>query len=163
MRCSLEVKVAGIEKCCEFSGEYPGYLMYGYKRNHIQIMPHYRKEFRGKQAILYIQINDGQYVVARKNWSYNLNSAEYAERIVRINGKTYDTNMARGRSWHPTPVSKEFWYALVVPELPGDVRGVYSNHSCKISTVKRKLKRMLRCRSLEVRYIDDLNNIVVQS
>ncbi len=158
--------MAGIEKCCEFSGEYPGWLMYEYKRNHIQIMPHYRKEFRGKQAVLYIQTNStrsGQHVLSHRSYSYNITAAEYKDRVVCIDGKRYDTLSGGYRAWHPVSVSKEFWYALVVPELPGEVGGVYSNYSCKKSTVKRKLKRMLRCRSLEVRYIDDLNNIVAQS
>ena len=39
--------MSGIEKVCEFSGEYPSWLMYGYKRNRIQVMPEYRKLFKG--------------------------------------------------------------------------------------------------------------------
>lgn len=47
--------MAGIEKVCEYSGEYVGYKMYGYKHNGLQIMPQYRKLFRGCNAILYIR------------------------------------------------------------------------------------------------------------
>ena len=47
--------MAGIEKICEYSGEYGGYKMYGYKRNGLQIMPQYRKLFRGCNASLYIR------------------------------------------------------------------------------------------------------------
>jgi hypothetical protein len=46
--------MAGIEKVCEYSGDYPAYSMYRYKRNHIQICPKYRKLFRGAKATLYI-------------------------------------------------------------------------------------------------------------
>jgi hypothetical protein len=154
--------MAGIEKVCEYSGEYPSWLMYGYKRDHIQIMPKYRKEFRGKKAILYIQLDEhvlGQYVASHRRFSYNLSSVEYAERVIRINGKTYDVNAGSMRTWHPVTILKEFWYALVVPDLPGQVDGVYTNHSYNKSAVKRRLQRMLRCRALEVRYIDDLENI----
>lgn len=154
--------MAGIEKVCEFSGEYPGWLMYGYKRNHIQIMPKHRKEFRGKHAVLYIQRKDhvlGAYVARKGGWCYHLNREEYKDRIVIVNGKKYDRVNDRGNAWHPVSISKEFWYALVVPDLPGDVHGVYSNHSCNISAVKRRLKRMLRCKKLEVRYVDVLEDI----
>lgn len=154
--------MAGIEKVCEFSGDYPSGHMYGYKRNHIQIMPQYRKEFRGKQAILYIQTDEsfsGKYVISYRKYGYHLTTSEYKDRIISISGKQYDTFADGYGAWHPITVAKEFWYALVVPDLPGTVDGIYSNYSCKISTVKRKLKRMLRCKTLEIRYIDDINNI----
>lgn len=44
--------MAAIEKICEFSDNYTGPEMYGYKRNHIQIESQYRKNFRGKKAVL---------------------------------------------------------------------------------------------------------------
>lgn len=47
--------MAGIEKICEYSGNYTGWEMYGFKRNHIQVEPQYRKFFRGKKAILTIK------------------------------------------------------------------------------------------------------------
>jgi len=154
--------MAAIEKICEYSGDYPGYPMHGYKRNHIQIMPKYRKEFRGKTATLYIQTEEhssGKYVISNRNLSENLNTNDYKERIVDIDGKKYDIDDSGFSQWHPVSISKEFWYALVVPDMPGDVNGKYVNHSCNISAVKRKLKRMLRCRKLEVKYIDHLSNI----
>ena len=46
--------MAAIEKVCEFSDEYGSYDMYSWKRNSIQIMPHYRKKFRGCNSVLYI-------------------------------------------------------------------------------------------------------------
>jgi hypothetical protein len=156
-----ELNMAAIEKICEYSGDYPGYLMYGYKHNHIQIMPKYRKEFRGKTATLYIQTEEpslGKYIISNGNVSETLTSDDYKERIIDIDGKKYDID-DRFRQWHPVKVHKEFWYALVVPDMPGDVNGKYVNHSCNISSVKRKLKRMLRCRKLEVKYIDQLSNI----
>ena len=47
--------MAGVEKVCEYSGEHGGYKMYEYKRNGLQIMPQYRKLFRGCNAVLYIR------------------------------------------------------------------------------------------------------------
>ena len=45
--------MASIEKICEYSGEYPGGLMFNYKRNLIQIMPKYRRVFRDKNHYLF--------------------------------------------------------------------------------------------------------------
>lgn len=44
--------MAGIEKICEYSGNYTGPDMYSYKRNHIQVESQYRKFFRGMKAVL---------------------------------------------------------------------------------------------------------------
>lgn len=155
--------MAGIEKVCEYSGEYPGWLMYGYKLNHIQIMPKFRKEFRGKKAVLYIQTAEsvlGRYFFTNERFcGWHVTEAEYKDRIYEYKGKKYDIEQAHLRSWHPVHVYKEHWYALVVPDMPGEVEGIYINWSNNISTVKRKLKRMLRCRKLEVRYIENVNRL----
>ena len=45
--------MAAIEKICEYSGEYPGWEMYRYKRDLIQIMPAYRKLFRNQEHYLF--------------------------------------------------------------------------------------------------------------
>ena len=60
--------MAGIEKVCEFSGVYKGADMYKWKRNHIQIMPEYRKLFRGSKAILIFQ----RYDKISKDYTYYL-------------------------------------------------------------------------------------------
>lgn len=157
--------MAAIEKICEYSGDYPGWVMHSYKRNHIQIVPKYRKEFRGKNAVLYIETSDnicGRYLITacRSDLAYHLNDEEYKERIWKCGPKTYDLNYGyAGHSWYPIRVQQEYWYALVVPDMQGEVNGVYTNHSCDLSSVKRKLKRMLRCKKLEVRFIDELKTL----
>jgi hypothetical protein len=52
--------MAGIEKICEFSDEYVGPEMYAHKHNHIQVLPKFRKEFRGADAVLYVIKRDLQ-------------------------------------------------------------------------------------------------------
>jgi hypothetical protein len=47
--------MAGIEKICEYSGDYPGGDMYAYKRNLIQVMPAHRPLFKGQAHTLYIK------------------------------------------------------------------------------------------------------------
>lgn len=155
--------MAAIEKVCEYSGDYPGWAMYGYKHNHIQIMPKYRKEFRGKKAVLYIVTNEsilGRYLISFCNngLAYHMKEADYKDTIVKIGKHRYDLDRG-GRSWYPVKIHKETEYALVVPDMPGEVKGIYVNNSCSMSTVKRKLKRMLRCRNLEIRYISELSEL----
>ena len=91
--------MAAIEKICEYSGDYPGWVMYDYKRNHIQIMPQYRNDFRGKKAILYIQTTEsilGKYFIynSRGGGGWHLNETEYKERIWKCGSKKYDLNQS---------------------------------------------------------------------
>jgi|694.fasta_scaffold143347_3 hypothetical protein len=155
--------MAAIEKICEYSGDYPGGTMFSIKRDHIQIMSEYRKAFRGKEATLYIQTKEsifGRFLVIRRHgFSYHINEDQYDDRIVKINGKYYDTGDCYFDAWHPVKIYQESWFTLVVPDMPGKVNGFYTNYSHNLSAVKRKLKRMLRCRKLKVCYIDDLANI----
>jgi hypothetical protein len=136
--------MAGIEKICEFSGDYPGGLMYGYKRNHIQICPKYRKLFRGADA--YVEITDiVPHFVGKTGWSSS--DIEHFEFVG-----------ARGK------VKNEYWYTLVVsdPELAGEVGGRYLNYTYNLRQTLKRLKRMLRCRNLKVKvskgYIDEQNS-----
>jgi hypothetical protein len=48
--------MAGIEKICEYSHEYPDGDMYAYKRNHIQVLPKYRPLFKGQPHTLYVKL-----------------------------------------------------------------------------------------------------------
>jgi hypothetical protein len=126
--------VAGIEKICEYSGDYPGGKMYGYKRNHIQICPKYRPLFRGATAHVEIVKVEKQFVF--KSGGYT--DVSHAE----------DFGVNRGR------VMKEYTFRLVVedPILAGDVGGVYVNWTFNMRQTLKRLKRMLRCRNLKVVY-----------
>lgn len=135
--------MAGIEKICEFSDEYPGWEMYGYKRNSIQIMPKFRKLFRGAKATLVIkkaEINEVSFM-SRNGYCYSspceYELADYFDYDVT----TYmEYQRARGERFIVF-----YDYVLVVEDehLKGTVRGKYFNSSMKISTVRRKLKRMI--------------------
>lgn len=106
--------MAGIEKICEYSGEYPGWDMYTYKRNLIQIMPKYRKLFRGKPAVLF------WFTVPDKDFTI------------------------QGRHGHKIFHVASYDYVLYVPDLPGNVNGYYWNWTTDRSATRRKLKRLLR-------------------
>jgi hypothetical protein len=126
--------MAGIEKVCEFSGEHGGWEMYGYKRNQLQILPEYRKLFRGAGHTLYIKFDSLRW---QFNWGGYMDYCPENE---------YFKFRMRGR------VVKEYWYELEVksPELQGRVKGLYSNRTLHLPTVKRKLKRLLRCKKLNI-------------
>lgn len=125
--------MAGIEKVCEFSGDYPGWLMYGYKRNHIQICPQYRKKFRGAKA--YIEINKIEKCLVWKTGAYT----DYPTWLE-------NDKKPRGR------VAKHYFFTLVVedPELQGEVNGRYYNWTFNMRQTIKRLKRMLRCRDIKV-------------
>lgn len=166
--------MAGIEKVCELSGDYPGYHMYKMKRNHIQIVPKYRKLFRGHKATLYIFKDDLKVTDGMCNWKANMaciNShpteadweSHNADRAVRYeNGvKCVYSVFYNNLDEYKTELRKrgqrlvqEFEYVLDVPSIPGQVDGLYSNYTCDISSVIRRLKRMVGHRNLTVKFKD---------
>lgn len=134
--------MAGIEKICEFSDRYPdhptmgGWIMRRWKRNHIQIMPEYRKEFRGAQATLRIegfevqQWDNGGYSTPCAWEAGNYNSAR----------QYIDEQKKRGRR-----MRMQYQYVLEVsdPALQGTVEGKYREWSFDIKAVIRKMRRMV--------------------
>lgn len=143
--------MAGIEKICEFSGEYPGYLMYGYKKNQLQIMPEYRKRFRGAKAILHIFTPEIRWQGrGKRKWtqSYDLHMMDWYEPPF-TNVKEFEAYYSEE---HNCRLNREYTFTLEVfdDSLKGDVNGLYTNWSSEISTVKRKMKRLLRCKELNI-------------
>lgn len=135
--------MAGIEKICEYSGEYPGGAMYRYKRDLIQIMPKYRKLFKGKRAYLFVfepwTRSRFDFWCHRKTWWLT---------------RTSRWHISIPRFWDPRFWSKfrykyrtykvDTWdYALVVPELPGEVGGVYTNWTCRPLRMFRKINKLV--------------------
>lgn len=134
--------MAGIEKICEFSDRYPdhptlgGWIMRRWKRNHIQIMPEYRKEFRGAQATLRIEgfeVNEcsrGCYSTPCAWEAGNFNSArEFIEHQKK----------------HGHRMRIQYQYVLEVsdPALQGTVEGKYREWSFDLKAVIRKMRRMV--------------------
>lgn len=145
--------MAGIEKICEFSGEYPepGNLMYGWKKNLIQVMPHHRKLFRGTpDAELVIE---GYEIVLIRNsricgyvkttpYAWDLEGwQDYKGNPVVLTPEQY-LELKREQGWY---LCVEWQYSLRVKNeaLNGDVNGRYMNWSRDLSTVRRKLNRLV--------------------
>lgn len=166
--------MAGIEKVCELTGDYPGYHMYDMKRNHIQVVPKYRKLFRGHKATLYIFKGDLQVSDGLCRWKANLQSinanpteadwdshcsdraVRYENGVKKVYSVFYDSLAdykaelrKRGQR-----LVQEFEYVLDVPSLPGQVDGLYQNYSNDISTVIRRLSRLVGHRNITIKYKD---------
>ncbi|ENR0918791.1 hypothetical protein ACETM9_003600 [Salmonella enterica] len=164
--------MAAIEKVCEFSGEYPGGEMYGFKRNHIQIMPKHRKKFRGHKAVLFVFKNR---LIVNRSWGYetanldciNPNPSEADWESGAADRKvTYENGEKRIYSVFYSNLSEykaalkkrhqrllmQYEYILYVPDMPGDVSGCYTNLSTDMSSVIRRLRRMVGARNLTVKY-----------
>lgn len=119
--------MAGIEKICEFSGEYNDSEMYKWKRNHIQIKPEYRKNFKGCPMML----------IFYKPWPDEDPMMMFdGRRCIDVNMVEYDLII------NPDDPNSE-WY----DKLAGNVNGVYHNwyyaplHNKM--TVIRKLRRLV--------------------
>ena len=142
--------MAGIEKICEFSGEYPGWLMWGYKRNQLQIMPRYRKLFRYTNHKLIIKFERLVWVRSSMQWDYN--NKEWNQYEPPFQSEKEFINWYKSKGNH---LLKEYKYTLKVfdKKLLGRVNGKYINWSTDLNTVKRKLKRMFRCKKLNIEYL----------
>ena len=129
--------MAGIDKICEFSGDYEGWDMYPDKRDHIQVLRQYRHKFKKAKHTLFIA-KGSLYYVSKRGWRTEVDQRYYDDL-----GFTEEEFMKRN-GYNRKCV--EYIYGLSVddPELFGRVRGVYLNYSMSISTVKRRLKRMLK-------------------
>jgi hypothetical protein len=151
--------MAASEKVCEYSGEYPSWLMYGYKRNSIQIMPKYRKLFRGATAVLYVKkspcvfhlYSTGGYssycpmdfkIASEEGWTLARNLKEYSQ----------ENKFPRS-----TRICSQWDYVLHVLDenLQGEVQGLYANSTFDIRTTRKKIKRLLGCKQLIVKELKD--------
>lgn len=142
--------MAGFDKVCELTGEYIGSDMHGYSHNHIQVQPSVRKLFRGATAIIYVQ-PDGKYWLSNKGYITLHN--EYEASAYGLTEK----ELIEWRKTQRKHLRNMYRVSVVVqnPSLQGKVRGKYSNIVYDLKTFKRKMKRLFRCRTLN---IVELNN-----
>ena len=139
--------MAGIEKICEYSGEYCGPDMYNWKYNNIQIKPEYRKLFRGAKAKLIICGKRPVFL-----WNGGGTTAYYSCNKTGRESYLSLENWIDQFPYNAGRFGYQWDYELVVDNenLQGNVAGRYHNHTTDIQTTKRKLKRLLRAAKLEV-------------
>jgi hypothetical protein len=138
--------MAGIEKICEYSDVYVGPEMYKYKHNLIQVLPEYRKLFRG-------QYHEFRVVSEEPVWI----GKYYRESYNKSQWTWYAPPFKDEKEWqqwyshkHNVRLGREYLYELYVPGLPGRVAGRYLGYTTNLSAVKRRLKRLLRCKELNI-------------
>jgi hypothetical protein len=169
--------MAGIEKVCEYSGEYPGFKMYGYKRNNIQVMPKYRKLFKHQDHVLVISKSELKHDMGWATSSVNKRDLDNKEGSIYYTTKKSDViTTSHGSKWRgpgyyawtgstrkghtkqyltkKQRIVQEYMYNLYIPGLPGEVEGHYFNWSRDLTTVKRKLKRLLGVKKLNIIEVD---------
>lgn len=152
--------MAGIEKICELTGEYPGWPMYGYKRNQLQIMPIVRPQFRGDGDTIYVELEGLRWEYKWGGTStFNKEEMNWYEPPFQCEREfiQYKRNIDKLR------LLKEYKFAYITrtPALQGEVDGVYINWTNDISAMKRKMKRLLRCKKLNIVFVNNLYDDVL--
>lgn len=153
--------MAGIEKICEFSGEYPSGLMYGYKKNQLQIMPKYRKLFRKAKHTLYIGKPD-KFLAYKKIDAYIFTTN--FERDLKRKMESYEppfTSVKEFLDYFDYKIISKYPFALVVEDekLFGEVNGIYSNDADSKKCMNRKIKRLLRSKDVNIVYVDNIREV----
>jgi hypothetical protein len=135
--------MAGFDKFCEFSGAHPGWAMHHFKHNHIQILPEFRKNFRQAKARLVI-------LKVKAYWeSKGLLTPLYPYVLNGwIPGKTDPVTPHEWLAYQKRKGGRlilQYNYVLEVEDeaLFGNVKGKYRNFAYDISSVRRRLSRML--------------------
>jgi hypothetical protein len=153
--------MAGAEKICELTGEFPGGEMYRFKRHQLQIMPNCRTLFRGDGDTIYVQ-KDGLYWEYKwGGWSeYNIDEMNHYDSPFKDEAEF----VGYKRVVENLRLVKCYQYAYVTnnPDLKGNVNGIYINYTYDVSSVKRRMKRLLRCRNLNIVFVDNLSEFVKQ-
>lgn len=141
--------MAGIEKVCEFSGEYGSGSMYVHKRDHIQILPKWRKYFQGAKHEFYVTGKELRYRERGTGFTIMAESINDEYRYFYSDVYSSFQEFLKGRGYTPY---FEYEYVLHIfdEHLQGEVKGKYLNYSSNLGSVKRRLKRMLRCKKLNV-------------
>lgn len=148
--------MSGIEKICELSGKYLSHLMYSYKRNSIQVMPSHRKLFAKQEHTLYIAKKTELYEIYSSGGRLQLAWPDPNAYVIKYRGKWYGFRQHRmSGTYKRISVGYKHEFCLHVPGLQGRVDGYYYNHTFDLGTTKRKLKRMLKCRDLNIVYVDE--------
>lgn len=148
------VKMAAIEKICEYSEDGYSVNMRKYAKNRIQILPECRKFFKNQKAVLYIKktpsiINDQFF---GKLEGEDLRIFQQRRRqgvsLSKVNSDHYF-------HYREMVFSSEHEYYLNVPTRQGKVEGKYYHYTTDRGAMRRKLQRLVGGkRFLKIRKID---------
>lgn len=131
--------MSGIDKICEYSGEYGYGEMYLYKKDLIQVLPKYHKEFKDKDGYLimfYPQLID--YAEDEPHAFIYLFHKFFIPRFwTRFYWQWRNYNM-----YYSSP-SKVWYYILYVPKLKGKVYGKYYNYTRNPEKAVNKISKLV--------------------
>lgn len=148
--------MAGVEKICEFTGVHAGSDMHRFKCELIQVLPECRKFFRGAKHTLYLEKGRKVLETARAGQFYTI--TYFTEFRPHVEGRFFASEEAFNEHQMKgvTRIFREYNYCLVVEDesLLGNVNGQYCNNTVELPRMKRKLKRMLRCKKLNIVMVD---------
>lgn len=160
--------MAGIEKVCELSGEYGGGEMYEWKKCHIQIKPEYRKHFKGANHTLHVfkkpkRVKCPEFGIVftpdendKDNDIFNMEETPILEYALEV----HDDKLLGDVSglyvnylrFHGTKAPN-----IKFEKIGGEYYQFIDNRRLtpysrneKLTTVYRKLKRMLKCKKLNI-------------
>lgn len=149
--------MAAIEKVCELTGEYVGWEMYGYKHNQLQITPASRKQFRGDGDTVYVE-RKGQRLVSKNGSSTCYDKNQMVNYEPPFTSEKEYLDYLKWIGWRLVN-NYSFVYFTKTPSLQGNVNGYYYNWTMDIATMRRKMKRLLRCKKLNVVFVDNLDDL----
>lgn len=130
--------MAGIEKVCEVDGDSCGWAMYGWKRNSIQVKPEHRALFKGKKAVVFIQVS-GKVFAFSNGGSMSIDKHDLNSRGALKKDLVYVPKGGR--------ITDEIQFMVYVPEVQGQVRGMYFNYTYDWRATKHKLRKLLGLKS----------------
>lgn len=137
--------MAGIEKICEYSGDYEGGVMYADKHNHIQVLKKHRHNFKDKDAYLFIvdKPEADRYLPSLWWWvSFKL-FGKYYHFSVMPRFWSKDWWIHRLSPFRPQYYRLWYHYILWVPDVPGQVEGLYYNWTYHPGKVVRNLRKLV--------------------
>jgi hypothetical protein len=152
--------MAAIEKICEYSGDYEqgvnGFNMYKAKDNQLQIMPKYRKLFRGANVVLsasFYGLDSVRKIVGLRSTEKIMYRWSDDTEANPNNPLSFKSFVQYDKRINKRKCEVEFFYTLHVfdEHLKGEVKGNYSGWTTNLSTLRRKLRRLTRNYKLKVK------------
>ena len=145
--------MSAIEKICEFSGRYEGPDMYKYKRDQLQILPEYRKRFRGAHVLVTVSVSVVYLVRQFRTKHGNFLSESYFSSAWKEDTRNFPEKpltfmgfVNYNKSVEGKRTINEYRYTVhaFADHLKGEVNGNYVGWTSNLSTLRRKLRRLTR-------------------
>ena len=133
--------MAGIDKICEYSGEYPGGKMYAYKHNLIQVMPKYRKKFKhAEEAFVFVFNPESKDYCGA--WHWYVKVPLMRRKWINI-PKVFKKGFFSKYKFVVNSPTLTWDYCVFVPSVPGEVQGLYWNYTTDIFKTLKNIDKLI--------------------